>query len=210
MTLTDFNTLRLDGGSLPLDFVNTVSDRVHLLATEYLRSYADLLNWSVYAGALDEQQAEPLRAVAAQKPDEACRVLKQALELRDRLHTIFSAVAAGERPDETDLEALNAVVAAAAARRMLVVEGDGFAWRWSLPADALEQMLWIVAYEAAELLASPLRSRVRVCPAPDGCGWLFLDMSKNRSRRWCSMETCGNQAKARRHYRRHKTGTGAR
>ena len=64
-------------------------------------------------------------------------------------------------------------------------------------------MMWPIAHEAAELLTANELGRVRECPGPN-CGWLFLDMSKNRSRRWCSMEVCGNAAKARRHYQRQK------
>jgi predicted RNA-binding Zn ribbon-like protein len=57
---------------------------------------------------------------------------------------------------------------------------------------------------ACELLVGAERRRIKECPAPDGCGWLFLDASKNAARRWCDMRTCGNIAKARRHYRRHR------
>ena len=72
-------------------------------------------------------------------------------------------------------------------------------------AEALERPLWPVLWAAAELLTSADRDRVRAC-ASDPCRWLFLDLSRNRSRRWCSMEDCGNRAKARRHYARSKNG----
>ena len=71
-----------------------------------------------------------------------------------------------------------------------------FRWSWA-EEEALDCMLWPVVRSAAELLNSDLLSRVRVCPADD-CAWLFLDQSRNRSRRWCDMSTCGNRSKARR------------
>lgn len=203
-TPTDFSRVRLDGGSLPLNFINTVSNRVHEPMNEYLNSYEDWLNWSVYAGALTDETAVRLRREAAEHPQAARAAHRRALALRDHLHAIFSRVANGDVPDEADLDALNAALAEAVAYRAIAPEGRGFVWRWAAPLDALDQALWIVTCAAADLLTSPLVSRVRECPAPEGCGWLFLDTSKNRSRRWCSMETCGNQAKARRHYRRQK------
>jgi predicted RNA-binding Zn ribbon-like protein len=77
----------------------------------------------------------------------------------------------------------------------------GFAWDWAGAEDALDQMLWPVVHDAAGLLTSEELDRVGQCD-DDRCGWLFLDTSRNRSRRWCSMEDCGNRAKARRYYER--------
>jgi len=68
----------------------------------------------------------------------------------------------------------------------------------------LERINWLIVRSAADLLTSDKLHDVRACSAED-CRWLFLDISKNHSRRWCDMETCGNQAKARRHYRRKKS-----
>ena len=80
-------------------------------------------------------------------------------------------------------------------------EGGGFAWRWKRD-DGLDRILWPVAWSAAELLTEGPLARVREYPGDDNCGWLFLDTSRNGSRRWCDMSTCGNRAKARRYYRR--------
>ncbi len=77
--------------------------------------------------------------------------------------------------------------------------GGGFAWEWDAGGDVLARPLWALARSAADLLTSPRLSRVRECPGEDGCGWLFLDTSKNGSRRWCSMQGCGSRAKARRY-----------
>jgi predicted RNA-binding Zn ribbon-like protein len=86
--------------------------------------------------------------------------------------------------------------------------GERWRWRWAGDAEsepALDRVLWPVARSAAELLTSDDLAAVRECAAPD-CRWLFLDRSRNRSRRWCAMATCGNRSKARRHYRRGRAG----
>jgi predicted RNA-binding Zn ribbon-like protein len=101
---------------------------------------------------------------------------------------------------------LNAAVRDAAERRQIVATGRGFRWRWAGGGTSLESVLWPIARSAGELLASEERSQVRVCDA-DTCAWLFVDRSRNRSRRWCSMDSCGNRAKARRHYSRKRASS---
>ena len=201
--LRDYRDLALHGGRLPLDFINSVGAWFPRLERDYLTSYDDLLAWSVHAGALDAQAVAALRQAAARDPAAAQAVHRQALALREALHNLFAAVARGESPTSQDTARLNAALESALPHRQVAASGEGFGWTWAGPPDALDRMLWPVVYEAADLLTADERGRVRECPAPD-CGWLFLDMSKNRSRRWCSMETCGNAAKARRHYQRHK------
>ena len=100
-----------------------------------------------------------------------------------------------------DLAALNAALSKVLANACLVPAEDGFAWAWGGEDAALRRVLWPIVRSAAELLTSDKLDRVGQC-AGDSCGWLFLDTSRNRSRRWCEMEHCGNRAKARRHYRR--------
>ena len=81
---------------------------------------------------------------------------------------------------------------------------DGFDWAWDGASDALDRMLWPIVWSAVELLKSDELAHVREC-ANDQCSWLFLDLSRNHSRRWCDMQSCGNLVKARRHYARHTT-----
>jgi predicted RNA-binding Zn ribbon-like protein len=85
----------------------------------------------------------------------------------------------------------------------LVREGDAYRWSWAGDCSCLERPVWQIAHSAADLLASGQLDRVRRCGS-DTCEWLFLDGSRNRSRRWCDMSTCGNREKARKHYRRAK------
>jgi predicted RNA-binding Zn ribbon-like protein len=76
---------------------------------------------------------------------------------------------------------------------------------WRIDRDPLNAaaLLAPVLWSAGDLIVSPERGRLRHC-LNDQCGWLFMDDSKNGSRRWCSMQSCGNRAKAHRHYLRSK------
>jgi predicted RNA-binding Zn ribbon-like protein len=103
-----------------------------------------------------------------------------------------------------DLAVLNDVLSGALPYMVVTPTWDGFAWDWIDRPDDFDQILWPVARSVSELLTSPHLDRVRKCADDRGCGYLFLDKSKNRSRRWCSMGSCGNRAKAQRHYERTK------
>ncbi len=189
----------LDADWLCLDFANTLGDRTSPVPQEErLRTYADLVAFGEEAGILTPRAAARLRAGATGCPDEAGKVFAHAITYRESLYRVFSAVAAGGTPGADDLAALNAAFAAAAARARVVPAGDHFHWQWLEEGDALDAMLPPVAWSAAELLRAPEVRRIHECAGPD-CSWLFVDKSKNGSRRWCDMKTCGNRAKARRH-----------
>ena len=198
---TKAGTLTLLGGWLCLDFANTADWHASDQPVEYLTSYAELVAWSRHAGILAEEQGERLLKAAARCPADAAAVLQKALSLREAIYRIFSAISSGSRPPAADLAAFNAELGRSLACSRIALTAEGFAWDWNGGEDTLDRMLWPVVRDAAELLTSEELDRVGQC-ADDRCGWLFLDSSRNRSRRWCSMEDCGNRAKARRHYRR--------
>jgi predicted RNA-binding Zn ribbon-like protein len=188
----------LDGGRLCLDFANTLSQR----NGEHLASYAALLAFARQAGLLSQAEADRLLRQAERQPREAEALLRRAHSLRSALYAIFSAVAAGRAPSEADLEVFNAGLATALSHARLAPAEDGFVWEWAGGrAAGLEAPLWEVVRSAADLLTSADVRKVRECGGAD-CRWLFLDTSKNRSRQWCSMQSCGNREKARRHYER--------
>lgn len=197
-------SFELDGKSLALDFANTWEDRTSS-AADKLGGYPDLVAFAAVAGILDPPQADALAARARARPAAAAGAMAAAVALREALYRIFSSHAAGSAAEARDLERLSATVARAAARLGLEPEGGGFAWRWRGSDTSLEAPLAPIAWSAAELLTGGDLGRLREC---DGarCNWLFLDRSRNSSRRWCSMESCGNRAKARRHYRRTRAG----
>lgn len=195
------NDPNLSGGRDCLNFTNTVGGHRPDHPREYLHSYQDLLAWSRHAGLLTESQTRHLLAEAERRPAEAAQILAQATTLREAIYRIFSAIAAGRSPTGEDLTILNNALAEALPQLQVVSTQTGFSWAWRSEPSALEAMLWPVARSAAELLISGELERVRECDG-DTCSWLFLDTSKNRSRRWCDMRDCGNRAKARRHYQR--------
>jgi predicted RNA-binding Zn ribbon-like protein len=193
------------GGALCLEFTNTTSARRTDRPSEHLHSYGDLLAWAEGQGVLSPPLAAHLAIAGAEHAQEAAAALEQAIALREAIYYIFTAHAAGDAPDAADLARLNAALAAALPHRRLVAAAGGFTWQWEEDAADLAQMLWPVARSAADLLTSPDLNRVREC-AGATCDWLFVDHSKNRSRRWCDMQECGNVEKVRRYRRRKSDG----
>jgi predicted RNA-binding Zn ribbon-like protein len=194
--------LKLIGGPLCLDFTNTVEWRSGPRRRELLTSYPELLSWGRHAGILDQEAVERLAKHADRQPVEAEQVLRRALGLRAALYGIFHSLAQGLAVNQSDLGILNQEIEAALGRLRLVEEAGRLAWTW-VGQDRLDFVLGPIVRSFADLAASPLLTKVRECQATH-CGWLFLDTSKNRTRKWCQMSDCGNREKARRHYRRNK------
>ncbi|HYB43917.1 MAG TPA: ABATE domain-containing protein [Streptosporangiaceae bacterium] len=196
----------LTSGRLCLDFANTVRARPLSVRTEYIANYGDLLDWSRQATILTVGETESLAAEADRSPKEAEAALAVVLELREALYGIFSARAAGLPAPGADLQTLNWAIARSMGRAGLVQSAlnGRFEWTWPDTQPGLDRVSWWVARSAAELLTSDDLTFVRECAGYD-CGWLFLDTTRNRSRRWCDMSTCGNRAKGRRHYERKRS-----
>lgn len=190
----------LSGGAPCLDLANTWGDRARP-ERDRLREYRALLSLVVQQERLTAGEAARLLDAAATSPREAQSVLQEARELRDACYAVFSAAAAGRPPPANALTALNEALAASLPHLRLAWAGGAGHWQWAHAGEDLHAPLWGLARSAAELLTSPDLDRVRECDG-DACTWLFLDRSRNRSRRWCDMASCGNRAKARRHYRR--------
>jgi predicted RNA-binding Zn ribbon-like protein len=191
-------------GNLCLDFANTADWHESEQPVELLTSYGDLLAWGRQAGLLDADDEARLTRAAEREPEAAVAVYARAITLREAVFGVFRAIARREPVVAGDLALLNDELTLARSQRRLVTRPDGFGWGWSGQDTALDRVLWEVAESAAELLTSSWRERVRQC-AGDPCGWLFHDTSRNRSRRWCNMEGCGNRAKARRYYQRQRS-----
>ena len=187
--------------SLCLDFANTVSWRGTKKSQEKLPHYPGLVAWARQTGIVTLQQARRILAHQATSPAAAAAALERALLLRESIYRTIAAVTAGRPCPPSDLAILNKAMREASAHLQIIPEARGFAWRWLAEADALDRIVWLVARSAAELLTSAELKKVRVC-AGTGCGWLFLDLSRNGTRRWCAMSDCGNREKARRHYER--------
>lgn len=192
----------LSGGRPSLDLVNTLEGRLEG-PRDRLGSYGDLVAWAEAAGLVEPAAAETLRREAGGRPEEAQLAVSTARGLREAFFAIFSSVASGSPPPHAALEALNEALPEALGALRLAATREGFEWRWSLEGGRLDRILAPVVRDAAELLTSQEIQRVRECEA-ETCAWLFLDQSRNRSRRWCDMNVCGNRAKARRFYERSK------
>ena len=197
------------GGSPSLDFVNSISHRFSPeQRNEHLHSYGALLSFLFQSQLMNSGEAGRLAQQAMRHEDDATRVLRRALRLREALFRTFRAFIKNQLTDAKDLEVINEQVTEAAKHRVLTPFSQkgrtqgGYLWRWSEDGEPeLDRALWPIANAAAQLLASPELEKVRECEAGD-CEWLFLDVSRNQSRRWCDMKSCGNREKARRHYSR--------
>jgi predicted RNA-binding Zn ribbon-like protein len=183
-----------------LDFVNTVGDRSGQwrYARNYLQRYEDVVSWGLQASVVTAAEASELRALALQRPDEAEAALRRAVNLREALHAVFGPVAAGQAIGSDALATLNVALSPLLALSRLVARDGACAWEYAEQLATFDRVIWTVARSAADLLTSPDLAHVRQC-ALETCGWLFLDLSKNKSRRWCAMMMCGNRSKARRH-----------
>jgi predicted RNA-binding Zn ribbon-like protein len=177
-----------------LDFVNTLAWRGSARPTEHLGGLDDLLAWATRHAA-----------AAPAVPDAG--LFEAGIALRELIHRVFAARAEDRPVTPADLAALNAALAAAPSRTALAPLDDAFAWQTAPahPPSAIGTLLAPVLWSAADLLAQGSRVVVRACANPD-CRWLFIDASRNGSRRWCLMAACGNRAKAQRHYLKHKAG----
>jgi len=199
--VTGAQDLPLLGGDLCLDFANTVEFRDTPRAQDWLESYGELLAWAAHAGVLERATARRLGAVAAKHPAAARAALKRAVAFREALYGIASALAGGRPVPEAALAVIKRQLFGRPGQTRLVAAGRRLARRWAGKPDALDQVIWPIAWAAHDLLTGAAAAQLRVC-ANDECHWLFLDKSRNHSRRWCAMEICGNLVKARRHRRR--------
>lgn len=204
-TENPFADKQLVGGRICLDFANTLGQHEPVKLSEWLDSYDDLVWWALRAEIVPEAQAPRLFERARAHPDEAAEVFRRAIGLREAIFRIFSAAAEKGDPDPADLEVLNRELAVAMphARVAPVTVGScSCDWAWD-ETGALDRVLWPVARSAAEALTSEDIRRIGQC-AGEECQWLYVDTSRNHSRRWCVMSDCGNRAKQKRHYHRQK------
>jgi predicted RNA-binding Zn ribbon-like protein len=183
-----------------LEFVNTVNWAGEgAIRRDRLASYPDYLDWAWEAGLLDEAGRDALRGEAAADPELRRRALGQAWTLRHAMHGVLRAAARGTGLPLPAVARLNAAFQQHVPPIQLDAGGDAIAL--TTPVRAHADPLTPVVRATALFLASPQLERLREC-AGAACGRLYLDTSRNRTRRWCDMGTCGNRAKAARHRRR--------
>jgi predicted RNA-binding Zn ribbon-like protein len=197
-------TFRLVGGHQALDLVNTVAPRHAVDAGERadaLTDTTDLLIWARRTGVVTEGQEASITAAWQAEPATAARALREAVELREAAYAVLSSQLglAGAPEPGPALDRIARRWSAATARCRLAPDGVAAAARLipgTVPALLIPDRL---AFATVDLLSAADLGRMRTCPVEEGgCGWLFLDHSRSGSRRWCAMEDCGSQAKARR------------
>jgi predicted RNA-binding Zn ribbon-like protein len=200
----------LSGGHPALDLVNTLDHRFgHEGPVELLADYGALLRFAQQTGLLEPGQVRLL--TKSVKPQAAARALRSVRELREALAAAFYGNLERRPPPAADIRTLERHFLASERHRELhwqeAAAGNGpsgMAWRWGRFEKEAELPVWILGERAAQLMLSDSIQRVRECGA-DTCRWLFLDTSKNHTRRWCNMKICGNRMKARRFQARRGT-----
>lgn len=186
------------GGHLVLNFVNTCGGAGKDRDVERLVDLCDAIDWATANGVLNPTDSRLIEKAQLRAGHHPSDILKGLTELREAVHAVFSAIADGVLPSETARVRLESYIVEAMSHSTLCIEGRASV-RWTVcPEKAGNALIKDrLAIAASELLSQPILSNVRECGA---CSWLFLDLSRSRSRRWCSMATCGNRAKAQRHY----------
>lgn len=182
------------GGSLCLDFVNTVGGRVgQAVLRDKLPDVRSLAAWSEAAGLLKRSEGNALT--------DSHR--RRAIRLREAIYWISRLAIDNSKPQPRDMQVLSGELTVAGRHRRFIRDESAFRWKWDAP-ESPERFLWILAQSAADLLASDEVALLRQCGGEE-CGWLFLDTSRNHSRQWCDMKDCGNRAKVRRFREREQT-----
>ena len=195
---------KLHAGHPALELVNTLDLRFSAQVVDLIPTYKDLLRFATQLELLTAEQARKLGRSVEEKA--AQRVLASTVELREALAAFLYGTMEGGKPPAAQIQILEQQFHAAALHRRLLVGGTHLEWSWSGVERQAEIPLWMLAQAASDLLVSGDAELVKDCGDPT-CRWLFLDVSKNHTRRWCDMKTCGNRMKARRHHARiHESG----
>jgi predicted RNA-binding Zn ribbon-like protein len=193
----------LSAGCLSLDFANTGYQRLSNNPEDKLSGYQELVAFGKQTGVFSLSASRKLRREGKQDKNAAARLFQQAVDLRERIFRIVSAVAAGREVSEADAHALNDALQKLNVGSLVVPDPGQVAWRWVEKSSGVAQLLERIVRSAVNLLTSEDIERVKLC-AGEECSWLFMDGSRSRNRRWCEMRTCGSRHKAKAYYQRKK------
>ena len=193
----DVGQMLLVGGHPAIDFVNTLGGRPDTPDDEYVHGYGDLLVWCRRTGLIEETQAQRLTSAVADHPNEADATLRAVLQLRAAVDAVLRARLAQRAPRGEDVDTVRRSYASAVRQAQLQLDDAGCRWTWpaSHAAD-LRAPAGMIALTAFQLLDRTRLDQLGQC---GHCRWLFLDTSRNHTRRWCSMNACGATLKMRRH-----------
>ncbi len=203
---TGENTFFMIGNNLSLDFINTEYAE-NGEPKDALSSYEDLLAWAVAANLLEAKQRTTLLRESADLKA-AGEVFSKALKFRSELRAMVEGLERGEKVNRQTLSAINELLSFQIGFTELVPTGDGFRKRFRTNFREPTGLLTPIAEAAADLLCYGNPVYLKKCENPD-CVLHFYDTSKNHKRRWCSMNACGNRAKAAAFYQRQRKKTSA-
>jgi predicted RNA-binding Zn ribbon-like protein len=187
------------GGRICLDFANTMDWRTSDAPAELIPDYGALLAWSRARRTMSAPSVARLKAHLVRAPEAAAEIMQTALALRSDIWGVADAL---RERQPAPLARINRLLARVPAQPPLVRSGAGYLH--AMAGSALEEPLWPVLWSLTALLSSDDASRVGCCRG-HGCGWFFVDESPNRTRVWCSNETCGNRERARRSYAKRRS-----
>lgn len=195
-----FIELKILEENTSINFVNTLDWRGRETQEEYINTYTDLVDWASLTEIINQEESEILKEKAKIDPVKASESLKRAIKLREAAYRTLVQIFFEEKPDTEDMELLNIEMQS----MFDYLKLDLYERQLTLNNDIdLSYILRLVVKDLVELMTSEELKRVKRCQSEE-CGWLFIDSSKNMSRKWCQMKGCGNRAKARRHYERSK------
>ena len=193
--------LKLLGGRLCLDFANTLDWRGTDRPQEFLNTFHDLLSWCRHVGICSQEETNKLYQMSDRSNAEAKLVLNRAITLREAIYRLLAASITVRNPKKEDLTVFNKNLCRTMKKSQITATSDGYAWDIAGNKMKLDWILNPIIHSAAEILVSDELKKVKTC-ADSACGWLFIDVSRNQSRRWCDMKDCGNRAKATRFYQK--------
>lgn len=190
----------LVGGHPALDLVNTLDWRFRETGREeLLRDYGDLVQFVEQSDLIDAAEARGLISSVPESKGE--RVLAAVRELREAAAEVFYAALDGNEPATSAIRRLQDRAKEAKQQQQMRWCGSNLVWE--LPQTATVALpLWLLSLRVEEFVTSDRMSLLRQCDSPE-CRWLFMDTSKNHTRRWCDMKICGNRMKARRFKAQH-------
>ena len=179
-------------GHVALDFCNTAGEHLAEQPDELLNDWESFLRWAMQVGLIGRESYFEL--LPAPEP------LVETIRLREAIYRVGLAIANGGVVSKRDLVLIR--THANHDRPETEFRDGAIQWRPEV-SRASKQLCAVLAGETLSLLCSPMAMRIGVCDGGN-CGWLFLDESRGKRRRWCDMNDCGSRAKARRYYERHK------
>jgi predicted RNA-binding Zn ribbon-like protein len=197
----EFKPSDLVGGDLALDFVNTVTAR-DTDPSDFLDDYHALIRWARQTSGFRRKDLVELTKLARCESEKAAAALERCRRVRESLCAVFYALIARRQPETENVATIDQARKRAFNAARLNTRNLSLRVAWSVECSGLDLVTHVVTAHALDLLQNVSLDRLRVCAGTD-CGWVFIDTSKNSTRRWCDMEVCGNAAKARRFRKRH-------